>query len=433
MKNYKFLIPVVLIILYIVSLYRLQDIRKTEQQQYDDYIAAAREKREQGILVDTIANYESALSLKPSLQLYLEIGEFYEESNQTDAAIDWGLGIVSKYPKRKEGYEFLTDLYIESEDNIACYNLYDKMNKRAVKSEYVDNCIKEIEYSFYLKGAYVDVGIYSDGFCPVVDEERMGYTDLTGSMIISAGYDKVGYFSEGLAPVVDSEGSAYFIDTEGNKKHVVLNVEDVQELTMINEGVFALYNGKSWGYYNLNHKYLFGEYEAVSSIGNGIAAVKESDKWYLIDKSGKKISDTGYDKVIADEKGVVYRNERIFVQKDNNYYMVDDSGKQIADNTYEDADMFRDETYAAVQVGGKWGFINKAGEMVIEPQYEEARSFSNGFAAVKYDDMWGFIDEKGNPVIEAQFEGAKDFNTSGCAYVFDGEAWTLLILYKYNH
>lgn len=433
MKNYKFLIPVVLIMLYIVSIYRLQDIRKTEQQQYDDFLAAAREKREQGVLVDAIANYESALNLKPSLQLYLEIGEFYEESNQTDAAIDWGLVMVSKYPKKKEGYEFLTDLYIESEDNIACYDLYDKMNKRAVKSEYVDNCIKEIEYSFYLKGEYTDVGIYSGGFCPVVDKERMGYTDLTGSMIISAGYDKVGYFSEGLAPVVDSEGSAYFIDTEGNKKHVVLNVEDVQELTMINEGVFALYNGKSWGYYNLNHKYLFGEYEAVSSIGNGIAAVKESDKWYLIDESGKKISDTGYDKVIADEKGVVYRNDRIFVQKDNNYYMADKSGKQITDTAYEDADMFRDETYAAVQVGGKWGFINKAGEMVIEPQYEDARSFSNGFAAVKYDDMWGFIDEKGNPVIEAQFEGVKDFNTSGCAYVYDGEIWTLLILYKYNH
>lgn len=433
MKHYRFLIPVALVVLYVVSIYRLHDIRKTEQQQYNSYMAAAREKREQGILVDAKANYESALNLKPSLQLYIEIGEFYKESKQRKAATDWGTSIVNKYPKKKDGYEFLMELYMETEDYIACYDMYDKMNKRSVRSEYVENCMKEIKYTFYLKGAYTDVGVYSEGLCPVIEEERLGYTDLTGNKIISGRYDKVGYFSEGLAPVTDSDGSAYFIDAKGNKKHVVMNVENVRELSLIYEDMFALYNGQSWGYYDMKHKYLFGEYEAASSIGSGIAAVKENGIWYLVDKSGKKISDTGYDNVIADEKNVVYRNERIFVQKNNSCYMIDGSGRQISENTFEDADMFRDGTYAAVQVDGKWGFIDKKGEMVIEPQYEEARSFANGFAAVKYDDMWGFIDEKGNPVIEAQFAGAKDFNSNGCAYVYDGETWTLLILYRFNH
>ena len=58
---------------------------------------------------------------------------------------------------------------------------------------------------------------------------------------------------------------------------------------------------------------------------------------------------------------------------------------------------------AAVYVGdpttGKWGFINKHGEMAISPQFRLTGPFKGGLAAVLIGDFetgqWGFIDMQG--------------------------------------
>jgi hypothetical protein len=49
-------------------------------------------------------------------------------------------------------------------------------------------------------------------------------------------------------------------------------------------------------------------------------------------------------------------------------------------------------------VGDKWGYIDPEGKVVIEPQYDEAGSFSEGVARVGIYDKdykWGFIDRVG--------------------------------------
>jgi hypothetical protein len=48
-----------------------------------------------------------------------------------------------------------------------------------------------------------------------------------------------------------------------------------------------------------------------------------------------------------------------------------------------------------VQQKGKWGYIEKSGKTVINPQYEEARNFSEGFANVEIGDRVFFINAKG--------------------------------------
>ena len=58
----------------------------------------------------------------------------------------------------------------------------------------------------------------------------------------------------------------------------------------------------------------------------------------------------------------------------------------------------------------KYGFIDKNGKVVIEPQFDSASNFSEGFACVKKDDKWGFIDKSGKMVIELQFDRVFDFS-----------------------
>jgi hypothetical protein len=46
-----------------------------------------------------------------------------------------------------------------------------------------------------------------------------------------------------------------------------------------------------------------------------------------------------------------------------------------------------------------YGFKNEKSEVVIKPEYQDIRSFSEGFAAVKKDGKWGYINTKGEVII----------------------------------
>jgi hypothetical protein len=65
----------------------------------------------------------------------------------------------------------------------------------------------------------------------------------------------------------------------------------------------------------------------------------------------------------------------------------------------------------------KYGYVNKSGNVVIQPVYDDLNLFTNGLAAAKTGDKYGFINRKGEMVIAAQFESAGTFNSSGYGIV----------------
>ena len=133
-------------------------------------------------------------------------------------------------------------------------------------------------------------------------------------------------------------------------------------------------------------------------------------------------------------RDMAYQSGRIWVSEDGeSYYMITAEGERIGKNSVEDTRGFTmSGEMAAVQQKGRWGFMDNQGTMVIEPQYEDARSFCNGYAAVKQEGKWGFVDEQGKMVIEPQFADARDFS-SGNVFVKRTEEWELLKLYRYNY
>lgn len=87
-----------------------------------------------------------------------------------------------------------------------------------------------------------------------------------------------------------------------------------------------------------------------------------------------------------------------------------------------------DQALAAVNIDGKWGFIDNEGNIVIEPQYDKPQlfglllnvyGFSEGLARVSIDEKWGYIDKEGTTVINPQFDNAEDFS-EGLASVLIG-------------
>ena len=71
------------------------------------------------------------------------------------------------------------------------------------------------------------------------------------------------------------------------------------------------------------------------------------------------------------------------------------------------------DTYAY----GLWGYIDKTGQMSIEPRFEEVQNFSQGLAAAQTSGKWGYIDKTGQWVISPQFSEASVFNKEGHAFV----------------
>lgn len=134
-----------------------------------------------------------------------------------------------------------------------------------------------------------------------------------------------------------------------------------------------------------------------------------------------------------DEKGVACRNDRVFLVDGYGYYLADCHGNLISQTRYDDARLFYDGTYAAVKSGDKWGFIDKGGNTVLEPIYEDARSFSGGMAAVRYGGKWGLIDSGFEMAVAPRFDEVRDVNGLGCVFVREGEHWMLLKFYRNNH
>jgi hypothetical protein len=71
---------------------------------------------------------------------------------------------------------------------------------------------------------------------------------------------------------------------------------------------------------------------------------------------------------------------------------------------------------AKIEVNGKSGYIDKNGTMVIPPQFSLAYPFSEGLAAVtkaeSMDTGWGYVDSSGKWVIPPTFDWATSFNES---------------------
>src|SRR5258708_5028138 len=82
---------------------------------------------------------------------------------------------------------------------------------------------------------------------------------------------------------------------------------------------------------------------------------------------------------------------------------IDRSGKFIINPQFEGAGRYS-EGLAPVMTGGKWGYIDKQSKTVIAPQFEQASSYSEDRAHVKMGGRFGYIDKSGRLVINPQFD-----------------------------
>ncbi|MCU1236887.1 MAG: Leptospira repeat protein [Candidatus Solibacter sp.] len=67
----------------------------------------------------------------------------------------------------------------------------------------------------------------------------------------------------------------------------------------------------------------------------------------------------------------------------------------------------------------KYGYIDTAGKMVVEPRFDWASEFSEGMARVTIGGKTGYIDRTGKLVIAAQFSDGTDFHEGRAAAILE--------------
>lgn len=99
------------------------------------------------------------------------------------------------------------------------------------------------------------------------------------------------------------------------------------------------------------------------------------------------------------------------VRKGGKEGFIDASGTVVIEPVYDKVYPFSDGL-AAIQERGLWGFIDETGTKVIPPSFLEIGFFSEGLCAVRptSDQAWGYIDKKGKVVIKPQFDVCTTFH-----------------------
>lgn len=168
-----------------------------------------------------------------------------------------------------------------------------------------------------------------------------------------------------------------------------------------------------YGYFDLEGKIVINPQFSNASIFNeGIALVKtsgEDGKWGYIDKTGKIIINAEYKEATIFNEGIAW-----VVKENGSPTAIDDDGKTLFSLNDAESVKLYSEKLAAFSIPDssdvKWGFVDKSGKRVINPQFSDVRSFSDGKCAVKNKEgKWGYIDTEGKMIINYQFDGATDF------------------------
>ena len=319
------------------------------------------------------------------------------------------------------------------------------------------------------------IGDFHEGRAWFCKNEKYGFIDKIGNVIVPAKYDQVADFKEERAWVAyrNDEGrlKCGYIDLDG-KEVVPIKYQvpfgEGETPTDFSEGLAALplrtdeYDSPVYGYIDkMGNEVIPAKFSIAGDFKNGIALV---DLENYIDKTGKVLTGNELefqDKIVIfsqDEKmGLRHLNGKVVVPcnydviqnfsdgmaavckghlwgyvdplgtfiipcsyHSSNYYdngVMDDWGEYGAP---DEANDFH-EGLVMVMKNRMAGFLNKQGKTVIPFVYKRAKDFSEGLAAVKTSQKWGFVDKEGNNVIPCQYDTVASFKEGLVAAVKNGK------------
>lgn len=181
-----------------------------------------------------------------------------------------------------------------------------------------------------------------------------------------------------------------------------------------------------YGYFDLEGKIIINpQFAFATAFREDLALVKTSGKdpkWGFIDKEGKFIINPTYKDATVFQEGLAW-----VVTENGAPTAIDKKGEIKFTLKEADKVLLFNEELAAFSIADttsvKWGFVDKSGKKVINPQFNDVGYFSDGKCPVKNKDgKWGFIDKEGKIVINYQFDQVDNFTNDKAVVYVDEKA-----------
>jgi hypothetical protein len=233
----------------------------------------------------------------------------------------------------------------------------------------------------------------SQAMARVKIKNKYGYVDRKGTLVIPAQFEEAEDFREGIALVKFNDKHEY-IDRTGT---VVTTVAYGKPFS---EGLAAIRTADKWGYINKTGKMVIAEnYDSVDPFHDGLASVAINDKWYYIDTTGKVVLPvkSSIENLVTDFCFIERNHDKFvitgcglgatWVEFDNKIGYTYNNETVIVPQQFQFGLWHFQEGLAPFVINHKFGYINKAGKIVVPAIFDVALDFKDGFAYV--ESGWG--------------------------------------------
>lgn len=236
--------------------------------------------------------------------------------------------------------------------------------------------------------------ISPDGFIKCIENGKYGYINTKGETVLDFKYESLGDISEN--GLIACGRSIYHQGMSGLS--TVYHYINIQGKTVINPST---------------------NFYGAGQFHNGVAIVNTSNAFGLVGNYGLINERGAY--VVSPQYGslsYIGDNRYIFAKYDEKrrylYGIIDSSGKEIKPATYYRIGNFTDDGVAVAEtsLNGKYGYIDKNGNVVIDFLYKYANEFNNGYAEVtNIDDTRLLINKSGDVVMTLQENETAEFRS----------------------
>ena len=400
------------------------------ENEYNANLASARANADNLLPYNAYIYYKAAFEIRCNdeavYQEFLTQAEALGVSYYKAAIKDY----VVKFPTSTTAHEMLCKMYYDEGSYRQVLTAALDARDKGAASTQVRDWYNECAYMLdTIKEGIAEPQSFVGSYALVKVNDKYGYINQNGDYLIAPVYAQASALTSSSFAVHDGEEWC-IVNMAGFK--VARTSVPVDYMGILVSGKIPVAKDGKYAY--VTRSLQIPEtlpYDYASNFKNGVAAVKKGDKWAIVDTDEKNITDFIFDDVVLDEYNTCGNQGALFVKKDGKYYLINTRGQRLLDQGFDAAEPFTEAGPAAVCLSGKWGFLDATGQMVIEPQYEGAKSFNIGMGAVCENGRWGYINTNGEIRVQCQFEDCKPFAANGIAAVKENGIWKYVRLLLY--
>ena len=349
-----------------------------------------------------------------ALENYDKNQSVYYENNAIKVKKDGKYGIINI-----DGKEILPCEYDEIktlkglENSILVYKdgnmgLVDSKGNKVIKAEYTNILAIEDDYKL--------------GYITVDSNNKYGVVDCNNTKVLNNKYEDIKPISGNGNYVVKENGKYKLI----KKDETVLIENKFDDAIKIKNDKIIIKSGNKYGVLNTAGEVILdAKYDEIKFAYLDTYIVKENGKYGVINKDKKMVIEEKYssmnyieeaDFIEASEDGIysdIIGNDYEVkitgivseLNKDAGYIRININNEYKYYNfkceEKNSTEIMTTNTLFLVKKDGKYGYTDKAGNIVIECIYDDATEQNKfGYVAVKKDGKWGSFDKNGNKVAE---------------------------------